>query len=373
MTKKAWPVIVLSPSLPEGRSAAQLYIEKDAFHLHLPSQEIWKMPYQQLKIQWAGTGKNTLQIQSQLCDFTVSIREKSFLKSLQKIHSPHLQNAAKSLHLKRKLSLLWILTGGAILLLLAFLTLYFLFPLMANQLVQTIPPSVDVKLGEAAFPSSIQQFAGPKGECKNPTVVHALQLILKRLLNALENNPYEFEMKILWSNIPNAFALPGGKIVVLTELIKMANTPEEVAGVLAHEISHVTQRHGLRHILRQLGVVLTLHLLLGDTSALTDLVVSGSTKLIGLKFSREMEKEADYHGFLLMKKAGLHPKGLRDFFEKLSQKHNPQIPEWISTHPGPENRVQFLNQLLQQQMKNFQPKPLPIRWKQVQQALQSNP
>ena len=84
--------------------------------------------------------------------------------------------------------------------------------------------------------------------------VAAVQEMTHRLTEAIPENPYTFEITVVKSDVVNAFALPGGYIVVFTGLMKKAESPEEVSGVLAHELNHVLQRHGLERIVKQLGL-----------------------------------------------------------------------------------------------------------------------
>nr|MBI3612912.1 M48 family metallopeptidase [Nitrospirota bacterium] len=107
--------------------------------------------------------------------------------------------------------------------------------------VNRIPTEWEQPIGEAAR----SQFLAGQTVVKEGPAVAALQEITKRLADAASGNPYKFEVTVVRSDIVNAFALPGGYVVVFTGLLKKAESPEEVAGVLAHELNHVLLRHGL--------------------------------------------------------------------------------------------------------------------------------
>ena len=88
------------------------------------------------------------------------------------------------------------------------------------------------------------------------------------LVPQIPNNPYKFEVTVVKSDVVNAFALPGGYVVVFTGLMKKAETGEEVAGVLGHELNHVLQRHGMERIVKNLGLIAVVSIILGDQQGL---------------------------------------------------------------------------------------------------------
>lgn len=196
-----------------------------------------------------------------------------------------------------------------------------------------LSPEVDKKLGALAA----QQFALTTRECTNPEAQLYVEEIVQPLLDAAGEQPFSFEFRVIDEPSVNAFALPGGYITVHAGLLAAAETGEEVAGVLGHEIQHVLLRHGTKRMLRQMGGSLVLSLLLGGT----DLHAVGrlASQLAGLSYDRDQESEADQEGVDLLVRAGLDPSGLAVFFERL-QKETVTLPELLSTHPDPGNRAQ---------------------------------
>jgi beta-barrel assembly-enhancing protease len=158
----------------------------------------------------------------------------------------------------------------------------------------------------------------------------------------------------------NAFAVPGGYVVVNTGLIRAADSAEEVAGVLAHEVQHVELRHTLKNLVHSLGLRAALALALGDVSgsALGDI----AARLSELKFSRDLESEADRHGLSALRQAGIAPQGMVTFFSKLSKAEKGAAPPaLLSTHPASADRMQTLQDMLRQQG-NWPAQPLPYDW-----------
>ncbi|MGE0861786.1 MAG: M48 family metallopeptidase [Gammaproteobacteria bacterium] len=134
----------------------------------------------------------------------------------------------------------------------------------------------------------------------------------------------------------NAFALPGGTLVVNRGLIAATRTPEELAGVLAHEIQHVRLRHGLEALVRAAGMQVLWSLLAGDLGGSAAGDAAG--RLLGLKFSRDAEREADQGGFDLLVARGIDPRGMVSFFATLAQSGRSTPPALISTHPPSAER-----------------------------------
>src|SRR5688572_5498428 len=135
----------------------------------------------------------------------------------------------------------------------------------------------------------------------------ALRQITDRLIKALDTTHYRYEFTIIKNEQINAFTIPGGNIYVFSELMKVAETPEEVAAVLAHEIGHAENRHVVTKLLQELSITAIVGVLSGgDPSVLTNVL----TNIIGNTFSRAHEEEADKFALELLEKAGISPKSL---------------------------------------------------------------
>jgi hypothetical protein len=166
-----------------------------------------------------------------------------------------------------------------------------------------------------------------------------------------EKFPYQF--KVVDVKEINAFALPGGFLYVHTGAIVAAKNEAELAGVMAHEISHAALRHGTNQMSKQMvaerGLGVASAILGGgrEGSALGDSVLSAGASLLFMKFSRTAEKQADLMGAQLMASAGYDPRGLGEFFKTLMAE-GARPPQILSDHPDPGNRIQYLNELLPQ-------------------------
>jgi predicted Zn-dependent protease len=142
----------------------------------------------------------------------------------------------------------------------------------------------------------------------------------------------------------NAYALPGGYITVFTGLIAESDSAEEVAGVIAHEMAHVTKRHGLERVTGQVGIVIGIQLLLGDVSGLLALGVELGQYATQNSYSRLQETEADLEGARMMHDAGIDPTSVVTLFEDLKSDDPLGLPEWMSTHPDTQGRIDRLKE-----------------------------
>jgi Zn-dependent protease with chaperone function len=157
-------------------------------------------------------------------------------------------------------------------------------------------------------------------------------------LTAGSRFPYEFH--VAENPAINAFALPGGVIVVHTGLIRATHRPEELAGVLAHEVQHVEQRHSLKAMIRETGLRGLWAAVSGDLGA--TLAGQAALQLGSLRFSRDAEREADRRGFETLVKLDIDPQGMVDFFGTMGREAKNSPPAWLSTHPASEARQQSL-------------------------------
>lgn len=135
----------------------------------------------------------------------------------------------------------------------------------------------------------------------------------------------------------NAFCTPGGYIYVYTGLMKYLDSEEQLAGVLAHEIGHADRRHSTRQMTKIYGVQTLVGLLAGDR----DMIKQITTSVISLKFSRNHETEADKASVTYLCPTEYDAAGGAKFFEKIQADGGGSVPEFLSTHPSPENRVEF--------------------------------
>jgi predicted Zn-dependent protease len=209
-----------------------------------------------------------------------------------------------------------------------------------------IPPEEEVELGkEVAREIEAELTFHP-----DPEVQNYLDAMGRRILAAVPDvrDAYEFRFFVVQDdNVINAFAVPGGRIYIYTGLILAARTEAEVAGVVGHEIAHVIERHGAKRMVAQFGLSEVLAIIFGrDTPAFAELLTELAATGALLKYSRSNELESDREGVAYMIDAGYNPEGLIGFFQTLDEQSSVRLPQFLSTHPNPGNRVERIEDIL---------------------------
>jgi predicted Zn-dependent protease len=164
------------------------------------------------------------------------------------------------------------------------------------------------------------------------------------------NIPYTFRVIVVKDPIVNALAAPGGYILVFRGLLDRTRSPEELAGVLAHEFQHVLRRHATRALLQNVSSGLLVAALMGDASGVMAFGLESARTLGTLRYSRQNEEEADTEGMRLLIQAGIDPAGMIAFFEVLQRgdRKGAALFQYLSTHPQTQERVERLKLLAAQ-------------------------
>ncbi len=147
----------------------------------------------------------------------------------------------------------------------------------------------------------------------------------------------------------NAFVAPGGYIYVYTGLMKYLDSEDHLAGVMGHEIAHADRRHSTTNMTKQYGVAALLEIAAGNSGQLVQGAAGLVGNLVGLKFSRKAEADADAQSVRYLSKTQYQCNGAAGFFAKILEEGNSQAPpEFLSTHPSSESRVRDINQMAQE-------------------------
>ncbi|CAG9932826.1 M48 family metallopeptidase [Candidatus Nitrotoga arctica] len=213
------------------------------------------------------------------------------------------------------------------------------------------------KWGEQIFALTKQHLTLVKGP--GATMVREIGTRLS------QGSAYQYEFYVADDASVNAFAMPGGFIVINTGLLALADNAEQVAGVIAHEIQHVEKRHSLNGMVKSAGLMVTASMVFGDLSG----VASLGSALIKYKFSRQHEAEADIEGLKALVVSGISPIGMRDFFRKMSQKETLNL-EWFSSHPASNDRFMSLDTAIKALLPaTVAAKPLPYDYTVIKAVL----
>ncbi len=193
---------------------------------------------------------------------------------------------------------------------------------------------------------------------KDPQVTEYVTKVGKNVLAHNQNAPFEFRFSVIKSSAINAFATPGGYVYVNAGLVNLAESESELAGVLSHEIGHVNARHIADIIEKSKNVSIgTVAAIIagaflgggGDvTAAVTGFSMATATSL-NLKYSREHEEEADRLGIGYLTASGYDGKAMIDFLKKMRmyEFYSNSVPSYFLTHPGTDDRIRYLDGLIQ--------------------------
>lgn len=217
-------------------------------------------------------------------------------------------------------------------------------PALARAVAERVPVAWEEQLGVAV----VREIAPPPARCNDASRQARIDALVGRLAAALPGPPrYHFRVLVVRDDVVNALAAPGGFIVVFRGLLDRTDTPEELAGVLAHEMAHVTQRHATRQIVQHASTGLLVAALTGDVTGVMAYGLQAARTLGALQYGRLAEEEADREGLRLLLAAGIDPAGMIRFFEKIADKGGdwPAALKYLSSHPSLPERIARLKAL----------------------------
>lgn len=330
----------------KGRKSGSITVDFERIRFVRDEVEL-SLPLMQLKAEFGGAGHRLIYFSHpDVPATTICTPDKGILKDEALINSlccMELVHTLKHKQMVRRLVTLISLAVIGFIILFPFVFADSLIHVAANK----VPIEWEQKLGERLFDS----LTSDKRIIDSPALKGRLYQIAGPLLAEVKREcpDHEFDLYIIEDPMVNAFALPGGKVVVNSGLILKSETPEEIAGVLAHELAHVTCRHHIRGTLKRIGIFAVLGFLAGDMSSVSDLLLSYGGSLAMLKNSRTFEFEADKQGWVYLNQARIDPQGMIDFFKKLesdSGKMNPLESQldFLSTHPATRERIERLEE-----------------------------
>ena len=210
-------------------------------------------------------------------------------------------------------------------------------------------PEQDIELGR----QSAVQVSRQMPLLNDSNVVGYVQQLGKKLSARAGGYNFPYQFQVVATKDINAFALPGGFIFVNAGAIAAAKNEGELAGVMAHEISHVALRHGTNQATKAYIARAGLSVLAGiaggeatDLGQIVNVIGGVGANAIFLKFGRTAESQADLEGARIMAEAGYDPRDMANFFKTLQEQGGQRVPEFLSDHPDPGNRVEAVNKAL---------------------------
>lgn len=223
-----------------------------------------------------------------------------------------------------------------------------------------VPAEMEASLGETVM----QQYKLGKELMDDKAARPLLAPLTDPLAAAMGGRRHALHFHIVNDPAINAFALPGGYVVINSGLILKARRASELQGVLGHEIAHVSEQHGLRAVIRSTGLFVVAQALLGDASGVVAVLANAGPLLINQAYSRDFERAADAEGVALLKRAKVDPHGMVAFFEIILEEERRQMAKvtdanarrvmeasrsFLGTHPETPERIATLRKTLEQE------------------------
>ncbi|MFN5317243.1 MAG: M48 family metallopeptidase [Bacteroidia bacterium] len=233
----------------------------------------------------------------------------------------------------RLLTILGIMVVG--LLFLSIFLFWGVFPLIKREMVKNFPREQEIDMGKKLYSQLIQQE-------KPDTIASRYLNEFAKELNFYTDYPLHFT--VLPGETVNAFALPGGEIVVYKGLLIRMNKPDQLAALLAHEASHVHYRHSLNNMADNVMWSLLLMTITGD-GGLGAVLAQQGNELRSLSYSRDLETQADTAGLSILCKNNIHPKAMKELMLilKAESQGSQAVPEFVQTHPLPDSRIETID------------------------------
>lgn len=237
-------------------------------------------------------------------------------------------------------------------------------PVFARWLAPRVPAQWESELGSAMA----ERIVKSERVCTDSLVVAGVRTVADRLLATVPASAYEFRVFVVRDTLVNAFAAPGGVVVVHTALLRAAASAEELAVVLAHEVQHVLQQHGTRAVIREVPLRLALTLISGDAGIGSAASIGGMLGV--LSYRRDDEREADEEGMAMLQAARVDAPAAAKFMRTLARRGGevPRFATYLSSHPRSELRSDRLEALAR--AARYEPRPVmdSARWSAVQQG-----
>ncbi len=237
--------------------------------------------------------------------------------------------------------------------------LFFSAPQLLSYGAYLIPQSTEGRLGRYILDSVIEDPM-----CIAPEGLEALNK-LTATLQAGTQRDITYNVRVISDHeMLNAMASPGGHLAIFSGVLHKTESPDEVAGVLAHEMAHIEKRHAMQALVRDLGLSVLLQMTFGDQG-----IVELAGTLNELHYSREDETEADYVGQKLLEKANIDPQNMTSFFERIKEEEgerwDSKFLQYLSTHPLTEERIRKLEKYTPDNIQIYQPVLNEQEWRDL--------
>jgi len=297
----------------DGRTArlreVELEFARDALEIRRAGETLERWPYGEIELVEERIGGAPMRLRRGAAAARLTIAHGGLIRALIE-RAPQLSGRLRHTLTPARLGK-WAAGVGA-----TALAVYLLIAEMPAIAARVVPLKWEEALGEAVMKQVTFIFARKSKTCARAQGSAALDRLRGRLTAGLKTR-YRFKLRVLDHAMVNAFAAPGGYVVIMRGLIDKAEGPNEVAGVLAHEMGHVVERHSTESLFRAIGFDLIVATLVGNTTSMGSALAELGSGLASLSYSRAAEREADKVGVALLNRADIGGEGLAAFFARI--------------------------------------------------------
>ncbi len=218
-------------------------------------------------------------------------------------------------------------------------------PVTGKEQLMLIPQRQDIAIGQRYAPEVEKQMGG---RIANEGLQNYIDSLGQRIARVSHKPDLQYHFLAVEDESVNALALPGGYVFVTKGMLKKLTTEAQLAAILAHELVHIVARHASAAMSREIGIEILLSAVTSDKTPRGVLTAAGLTRqILGLRYSRSDEREADLVGMDYLAAAGYNPYGMVETMQMLENQQQIRPIEFFSTHPNPENRIAYLTQKIQ--------------------------
>jgi predicted Zn-dependent protease len=235
-------------------------------------------------------------------------------------------------------------------------------PWLGEKATLLVPKETEIQLGES-IASNFKQTEQVNEKASD---------LVNKLLDSLQvSENYPIHVTVVNSPIINAFALPGGQIFVYSGIIEKMESYEELVALLGHEITHVTHQHSLKSLGRSAATSIFISSLFGDISGISAGILDQANQIKQLRYSRELETEADVHGVSFMRKYKVSPDGMIRLMKILDSEGEKMdgFMKYLSTHPETKERIKILKSDSSSYIKFKEKKSLETLFNQIKKSI----
>lgn len=240
---------------------------------------------------------------------------------------------------------------------------FFILPPVAEFLAAQIPKTAEINLGNTMLSS----FMSGNQENKK------LSILANQFANKINfGTSYPIKLIVVKSDEVNAFALPGGNIIIYDGILNEIHSPDAFAALISHEVAHVQYKHSIKSISRSLSGYLFISLILNDINGVTAALADNANSLKNLSYSRELETDADYRATQTLYKNGISQQGMVSLLEMLNSKSDYDHIKFLSTHPLTKDRIRIAKEIAQKRKEVSSREDLKIIWNKLKRSVKAS-